>query len=136
MGQDGAAGGGPGDNGEGIYSERNDLGYNQYFTVRERSIAGAGQRHQFLLSHAGLTGGTYHFWVDQQPNTTGDAGNHNDLNYPPMIAATTAHAGDTYQVTVALGNPLVNDQVTDAPADVELDFTLNAGTYYEPSGIE
>ena len=48
-------------------------------------------------------GGTYNFWVDQQPNTTVDAGNHSDLNYPPMIAATTAHVGETYQANGGVG---------------------------------
>ena len=40
-----------------------------------------------------------------------------------MIAATVAQAGETYQVTVALGNPLVNASNVAFP-DVELDLTL------------
>ena len=88
----------------------------------------------FFCIESSSTGGTYHFFADEQPNITGDAGNHSDLNYPPMIAPTTAQAGHKYQVTVALGNPLVNQDISSVlPADVELDFTVNAGTYYEPS---
>jgi hypothetical protein len=123
-------GGGPGPNGEGIYSERNDLGYNQYFNyVNGQLPAPASGVNFFSLDPA--PGGTYNVWVDQQPNTTGDAGNHSDLTYPPMIAATLAQTGETYQATVALGNPLINTGTS--IGDVELDITLGAGTYYEPS---
>jgi autotransporter-associated beta strand protein len=123
-------GGGPGPNGEGIYSEANDLGIGHYFDyVNGQLPAPASGVNFFCLQPA--PGGTYNFWVDQQPDTTGDAGNHNDLNYPPMIAATIAQTGETYQATVALGNPLVNSG--DSFPDVELDITLGAGTYYEPS---
>ena len=124
-------GGGPGPNGEGIYGEQNDLGFNQYFNyVNGQLPAPAAGVNFFTLDPA--SGGTYNFWIDQQPNTTGDAGNHDDVNYPPMIAATTAQTGETYQATVALGNPLINTG-TSFP-DVELDITLGAGTFYEPSG--
>ena len=82
-------GGGPGQNGEGIYSERNDLGYDQYFDyVNGQLPAPASGINFFCLEPA--PGGTYNFWIDQQPETTVDAGNHSDINYPPMIAATTA----------------------------------------------
>ena len=86
----------------------------------------------FFNVQSSPSGGTYHFIVDQQPETTVDAGNHSDINYPPMIDATTAKAGHTYQVSVALGNPLING-TAGLEATVALDFTLNAGTYYEPS---
>ena len=122
--------GGPGPNGEGLYNERNDLGYNQYFNyVNGQLPAPAGGTNFFCLQPA--PGGTYHFWVDQQPNTAVDGGNPNDLNYPPIIAATVAHVGETYQATVALGNPLINS-TSSFPA-VELDLTLGAGSYYQPS---
>ena len=123
-------GAGPGPNGEGIYSERNDLGYNQYFNyVNGQLPAPASGVNFFCLQPA--PGGTYNFWIDQQTNTTGDAGNHGDINYPPMIAATTAQTGETYQATVALGNPLINSG--NSIGNIELDITLGAGTYYEPS---
>ncbi len=125
------AGGGPGPNGEGEYSEHNDLGYNQYFNyVSGQLPAPASGVNFFCLMPA--PNATYHFWIDQQPNTTGDTGNHNDIHFPPMIAATVAQAGETYQVTVALGNPLVNSG--NSFPNVELGFTLGAGTFYEPSG--
>ncbi len=120
--------GGPGPNGEGMYSERNDPTWFNY--VNGQLPAPANGTNFFSLIPA--PGGTYHFMVDQQPNTTGDAGNHGDINYPPMIAATVARAGETYQATVALGNPLVNASNVAFP-DVELDLTLGAGTYYTPS---
>ena len=49
-----------------------------------------------------------------------------------MIPATIAKANHKYQVTVALGNPLINGS-REIPATVDLDFTLGAGTYNEPS---
>ena len=123
-------GGGPGPNGEGIYGERNDLGDDLYFDYANGQLpTPASGVNFFCLDPA--PGGTYNFWVDQQPDTTVDAGNHSDLNYPPMIAATTAQTGETYQATVALGNPLFNSG--GSFPDVELDITLGAGTYYEPS---
>jgi phosphodiesterase/alkaline phosphatase D-like protein len=125
-------GGGPGPNGEGLYNEHNDAGVGQYFNYVNGSLpAPASGTNFFNLEPA--PGGTYHFDVDQQPNTTVDAGNHGDINYPPMITATTAVAGETYQATVAFGNPLVNSGAENPGA--ELDLTLGAGTYYEPSGI-
>jgi phosphodiesterase/alkaline phosphatase D-like protein len=128
------AGGGPGPNGEGLYNERNDLGYNQFYNYVNGQLPAPASGVNFFNIEASPTGGTYHIIVDQQPNTTGDAGNHGDINYPPMIDATTAKAGHTYQVSVALGNPLINGSTAELEANVELDFTLNAGTYYEPSG--
>ena len=79
----------------------------------------------------------YNIWIDQQPDSgsqdSGDSTNHDLVNYPGMIAATAAIAGHTYQVTAALGNPLVNGSAG-IGASVAMDFTIGAGTYYEPSG--
>jgi rubredoxin len=124
-------GGGIGPNGEGLYNEHNDLGVGQYFTYVNGQLPAPASGVNFFNLDSG--GGTYHFMVDQQTQTTVDAGNHADINYPPMICATTAVAGETYQATVALGNPLVNAANVAFP-DVELDLTLNAGTFYGPSG--
>ncbi len=124
-------GNGPGPNGEGLYNERNDLGVNQYFNYVDGHLpAPASGTNFFCVQPA--PGGTYNFWVDQQPNTAVDGGNPNDFAYPPMIAATVAHAGVTYQVTVALGNPLVNASNPSFP-NVEMDFTLGSGSYSLPS---
>ncbi len=131
-------GGGPGENTEGIYSELNDTGSNQnvyYNLVNGQLPAPASGTN--LLNIIPANGGVYNIWIDQQPDTgssnPGDSLSHYDTNYPPMIAATTAIAGHTYQVTAALGNPLVNGSAG-LGASVEMDFTIGAGTYYEPSG--
>ena len=82
-----------------------------------------------------VLGAMYNVMVDQQPAQTTDAGNHGDLSYPPMIPATTAIGGHTYQVTVALGNPSWN--ATNGNSNfpvVELELTTAAGSYNEPSG--
>ena len=101
------AAGGPGPNGEGAYNEFNATGNSTYFNLVGGALPAPASGSQFFLLNP-APGGTYNFWVDQQPNTGTDPGNHSDINYPPMIAATVAQAGETYQVTVALGNPLVN----------------------------
>lgn len=69
-------------------------------------------------------------FVDQQPDQTTLAGQHGNVNYPPMIPSTTAQAGHTCQVTVALGNPLWNatNGNSNLPV-VEPEFTTGAGTY-------
>ena len=130
-------GGGPGENTEGIYSELNDTGSNQnvyYNLVNGQLPAPASGTN--LLNIIPAPGGVYNLWVDQQPDggsqNPGDSLSHYALNYPAMIPATTAIAGHTYQVTVALGNPLVNASAG-LGASVELDFTTGAGTYNEPS---
>ena len=74
----------------------------------------------------------YDFWIDQQPNITSGIP-LGGANYPPMIPATTAIAGHTYQVTVALGNPSWNatNGNTAFPV-VELSFT--SGAWGGPGG--
>jgi hypothetical protein len=131
-------GGGPGENTEGIYSELNDTGSNQnvyYNLVNGQLPAPASGTN--CLNIIPAPGGVYNIWIDQQTDSgsqnPGDSLSHYSLNYPGMIAATAAIAGHTYQVTAALGNPLVNGSAG-IGASVEMDFTIAAGTYYEPSG--
>jgi phosphodiesterase/alkaline phosphatase D-like protein len=132
-------GGGPGENTEGIYSELNDTGSNTalYYPLVGGQLAAPADGTN-VLNIVPANGATYNIWVDQNPDTgsslPGDSLSHYATNYPAMIAATTAIAGHTYQVTAAYGNPLING-AAGLGATVEMDFTIGAGTYYEPSGI-
>ena len=133
-------GGGLGENTEGIYSELNDTGSNQslYYTLVNGQLPAPASGTN-CLNIIPAPGGVYNIWVDQQTDSgsqdPGDSLSHYDLNYPGMIAATAAIAGHTYQVTAALGNPLVNGSAG-LGATVAMDFTIGAGTYYEPSGTQ
>jgi hypothetical protein len=165
-----------GPNGEGIYSERNDLDHNQFFKYVDGHLpAPANGKNFFCIQPSSPTfnpgpnssyaaawsnswpddkqasdvnsfrykyvpgtcqlSAMYNVFIDQQPDQTTLAGKHADLKYPPMIPATTAIAGHTYQVTVALGNPLWNaaNGNSNFPV-VELEFTIGAGTFNMPSG--
>ena len=57
---------GPGPNNEGIYSERNDLGYNQYFNYVNGQLPAPANGTNFL-NIVPAQGATYTIWVDQQP---------------------------------------------------------------------